>query len=61
MARIEARRGIDLVAFLHQRYVLEGKTQADIATELGIDGTTVSRWMTALGIETRLFVSERIA
>lgn len=59
MRRIEARRGIDLEAFVRDLYEVQGKTQQEVATELGIDVATVSRWMARLGIEARLFASER--
>lgn len=59
MRRLEARLGIDIAAFLQRRYVDEGATQASIAEELRVDVATVSRWMTRLGIETRLFASEK--
>jgi transcriptional regulator with XRE-family HTH domain len=59
MRRLEARLEIDLSAFLKDRYNVQGKTQAEIADELKVDVATVSRWMTKLGIETRLFASER--
>lgn len=59
MRRIETKRGIDLAAFLRERYEADGKTQQEIAGELGIDVATVSRWMARLGIETRLFASEK--
>ena len=59
MRRLEARLGIDLHAFLSRRYVDEGATQQAIADELKVDVATVSRWMTRLGIETRLFASEK--
>lgn len=59
MLRIEARRGIDLEAYLRQRYECEGWTQEQIADDLQIGVATVSRWMSRLGIETRLFASER--
>lgn len=61
MRRLEARLGIDLGAFLEKRYHAEGRTQQEIADELRIDVATVSRWMTRLGIETRLFASEKAA
>lgn len=61
MRRLEQRRGIDLVEFLTDRYQVQGKTQQEIADELSIDVATVSRWMSKLGIETRLFASERPA
>lgn len=59
MRRLEARLGVDLRAFLVDRYEAEGKTQQQIADELKVDVATVSRWMTRLGIETRLFASEK--
>ena len=59
MRRLETRLGIDLDAFLRNRYEAEGKTQQQIADELRVDVATVSRWMTKLGIETRLFASEK--
>ena len=61
MRRIEARLGIDVDDFLRDRYEAKGRTQQEIASELGIDVATVSRWMTRLGIETRVFASERSA
>jgi DNA-binding transcriptional regulator LsrR (DeoR family) len=61
MRRIEERRGIDLEAFVRDLYEVQHKTQQEIAAELGIDVATVSRWMAKLGIETRLFASEKAA
>lgn len=59
MTRIEARRGIDLSDFLTRRYVREGATQEAIASELGVDASTITRWMAHLGIESRLFATDR--
>lgn len=59
MRRLEDRLGIDLRAFLRDRYEARGQTQQQIADELKVDVATVSRWMTRLGIETRLFASEK--
>jgi DNA-binding transcriptional regulator LsrR (DeoR family) len=59
MRRLETRMGIDLVVFIRDRYEVQGRTQQEIADELKVDVATVSRWMTKLGIETRLFASER--
>lgn len=59
MRRLEGRLGIDLHERIRERYVVEGKTQQQIADELGVDVATVSRWMARLGIETRLFASEK--
>lgn len=61
MRRLEQRRGIDLEEFIRDRYERQGKTQAEVADELEVDVATVSRWMSRLGIETRLFASERPA
>ena len=58
MRRLQDRRGIDLEAFLRDRYQVQGKTQTEIADELGVDAATISRWMARLGIETRLFASD---
>lgn len=59
MRRVEARLKIDLGEYLPRRYGVEGATQEQIATDLGVDGSTLSRWMAAFEIETRLFASER--
>lgn len=59
MARIEAREHIDLEAYLRRRYELEGATQEQIAIDLKVDPTTITRWMAHLGIEARLFASDR--
>lgn len=59
MKKLEARLGIDVPERLRLRYVDEGRNQDDIATELGIDVSTVSKWMTRLGIETRIFASDK--
>lgn len=59
MRRLETRLGIDLDAFLRDRYETQGRTQQQIADELKVDVATVSRWMTRLQIETRLFASEK--
>lgn len=61
MTRIETRKKIDLEEFLRRRYEAEGATQEQIAAELGVDASTITRWMAHLGIETRLFASERPA
>jgi len=61
MRRLETRLGIDLGVFLRDRYVGQGRTQQQIADELKVDVATVSRWMTRLGIETRLFASDQAA
>lgn len=53
MLRIEQRLGEPLEAFLERRYVEEGKTQREIGVELGVNDSTVNRWMAALGIEAR--------
>lgn len=59
MRRIEQRLGIDIEAYLREHYVGNGLTQEQIATSLGVDASTVTRWMAFFGIETRLFASDR--
>jgi hypothetical protein len=61
MRRIEARKGIEIEVFLRRRYETEGATQEQIALELEVDPSTITRWMANLGIETRLFASDRVA
>jgi transposase len=61
MQRLEARLGIDLVAFLRRRYTVEGATQQEIADELKVDVATVNRWMKRVGVEARIFASEKAA
>jgi DNA-binding MarR family transcriptional regulator len=53
MLKVEQRIGEPLETFLERRYVDEGKTQREIGEELGVDDSTVNRWMAALGIEAR--------
>ena len=49
--RIEKRLGRSLEEFLTEAY--QTKTQPQIAEELGVSATTVSRWMRDLGVEAR--------
>lgn len=51
MLRVERRLGRPLEEYLAEQY--QTKTQTEIATELGVSGASVSRWMLELGIETR--------
>lgn len=51
MQKIEQRLGADLEDWIPTAY--ESKTQAQVADELGIDQTTLSRWMQLLGIDAR--------
>lgn len=53
MRVIEARMGRPLEELFRELYVERGLTQAEVAAHLGIEASTVSRWMTALGIEAR--------
>lgn len=53
MQIIEAREGRDLAGLLHELYVDQGMTQAEIADRLGTRRATISRWMADLGIESR--------
>lgn len=51
MRRVEARLGRPLSEYLTEQYRVH--TLGEIATELGVDAVTVSRWMDRLGIERR--------
>lgn len=51
MLAVERRIERSLEEFLAERY--QAKTQRQIAAELGLDVSTVSRWMRELDIEAR--------
>lgn len=53
MLRVEDRLGRPLEVELRRLYWDEGLTLAQIGLSLGVDATTVSRWMATLGIEAR--------
>lgn len=54
MQLVEAQHDIELVAYLHDHYHERGERLADIASALGVDTGTVSRWMERLGISRRV-------
>jgi DNA-binding transcriptional regulator LsrR (DeoR family) len=60
MQVLEHRLGKPIEAYIRERYDA-GATQADIADELDLNFTTVSRWMAQLGIEARLTGSRKAA
>lgn len=47
---IEARIGEPIDVALRRRYVEQGKDQAEIAEEWGLDRATISRWLRDFGI-----------
>jgi transposase len=51
MLRVEKRIGRELEGYLAEAY--QSKTQEQIAAELGVDRSTVNRWMRDLDIEAR--------
>jgi transcriptional regulator with XRE-family HTH domain len=51
MQKLERRLGIDLEVYLPEAY--KTKTQAQVAEYLGIDQSTLSRWMKDLEIDAR--------
>ena len=40
--------------YLHEAYVVQERPQADIAADLGVNVSTVSRWMAHYRIPTRV-------
>jgi len=51
MVRVEERIGRPLEEYLAEAY--QAKTQAQIGEDLGLDRSTITRWMRELGIEPR--------
>jgi hypothetical protein len=54
MRLVELQHGVELEEYLTRRYHGEGVRLADIATDLGLDQGTISRWMDRLGIDRRV-------
>jgi len=55
----EQRSGLSVEAVVRERYLVQGQTMAEIAAYMGIDISTLSRWMKRLGIPARVFASDR--
>jgi transposase-like protein len=53
MLLIEARRGRSIESDIVDLYIRRGLMQEQVAAELGIDSSTLSRWMRELGIDAR--------
>lgn len=53
MQLIEHRIGQSLEGYFEREYVTRGRSQSDIAADLGVDVGSVSRWMARLGIAAR--------
>lgn len=53
MQVVEDRFGKPIEQLLRELYDAEGLTQDQIATRIGMDVTTVRRWMDRFGIESR--------
>jgi hypothetical protein len=49
----ERRLGRPIEEYLHEQYVVGGRTTAEIGIDLGVHPSTVTRWMALLGIEAR--------
>jgi DNA-directed RNA polymerase specialized sigma subunit len=58
---VEARFGEPIDALLTRLYVVEGRSQAEIAETLGVSRQAVVRWMTQLGIESRFAPKPAVA
>lgn len=61
MLAVEQRIERQLEDYLAERYQRDGLTLRQIATELEVDYSTVSRWMRQLGIEARFPGPRRVA
>jgi hypothetical protein len=54
MQLIEIRIGRPIADYLRDAYLVRELPQVDIAAELGVDVSTVSRWMARHGIQARV-------
>lgn len=59
MLELEQRFGTNIESLLSTLYTSEGKTQVQVAIDLGIGRSTVSSWMKRFGIETRQAINRR--
>jgi hypothetical protein len=59
MQIIEGRLGEALDTYLRREYQDKGRTTREIALDLGVNGSTVTKWMERLGIEARAFGPRR--
>lgn len=50
---VEARLGEDIFVALHREYVVDGRSQAEIAARWGVSRQAVVNWMKQGGIESR--------
>lgn len=55
MLILETRIGRPLEVWLREQYVDAGRTQEEIAAELGVNNSAISKWLRLFGIPTRLF------
>lgn len=51
---VEAQLGEPIEVALHREYVVEGRSQAEIAERWGVSRNAVNRWMQQADIESRL-------
>ncbi len=59
MVAWEQRSGRSVESVLRDRYLVKGHTMPEIAADMGVDVSTLSRWMKRLGIPARIFASDR--
>lgn len=56
---LEAEHGRDLAGLVREWYETDGMSQAEIAEKLGLDASTISRWMRQWGIQLRYGVARK--
>lgn len=59
MEAVEREHGIDLREYLRHEYVENSRTQREISITLGVNQSTVTRWLAEFGIPARAYGPRR--
>lgn len=59
MEALERAHGIELGAYLREQYVEKSKTTREIGATLGVNQSTVTRWLAEFGIPARAYGPRR--